>query len=358
MRGVERAVKGAVLCAALLTASEAALAAAGAITTTVTPLSDGNVTYSRPASGGTPALTTYVGYKVTLSNASGNTINSVTFEGTTSVTDLQEIAGFSSADGATCSRVTPPPSGTPLNGVTIRCALGQFPAGRSVTFALFFVAPVQDATSPLPEGTPDLVSFSGQAITAEGFRGGNSPNDSRDSWTAPDVLLGTPNPTKIKTAVPKSGGSFFTGTGGISLSTDKFATTVTVPPATTYTEAEINEAPTTFTGSCANFNTCFASQLTIPGTFSPYLTIVIRQDATNIKKGTKIDSAILKYFDASEIEHPILDCVAGMPNIDGTPCLLSKKYYKNSKVPGYTSDLDGDFEWTFLSLKNGRFEVW
>ena len=59
---------------ALFGAATAAFAGAGDIQTTVTPLQT-NVTYSRAA----PLLDTFVGLKVQLTNAGGNTINDISF---------------------------------------------------------------------------------------------------------------------------------------------------------------------------------------------------------------------------------------------------------------------------------------
>jgi hypothetical protein len=349
MRGMERAIKAAVLATTLLGAS-GAMAAAGEVTTIVTPVST-NVTYSSAASGGVPPLNTFVGYTVSMVNASGNTINKVSFEGTIFPTDLQEMVTFSSAEGASCSVVAAAPT-APANAVTIQCAFGQFSNGASASFALFFKAPVQDTISPLPAGS-DLVTFSGRTITAEGSNGGNSPNNSIDAWTTGAVTLGTNNPTLVKTAVPKSGGSFFTGVGGISLSTDPIATTVTLPTlAAAFTTATIQEGPAA--GNCNVFVTCFGTRLTIPGTFTPFLTTVVRLDAANIKSGSKIGSVTIVYTSDDGTVHAVGACASPTtPRADGIPCLASSKYYKNKSVPGWTPALDGDYEFTTISIGNG-----
>lgn len=334
-----------------------ALAGAGTLTTVVTPLSPA-VTYSSLAttSPARPALNTYIGYAISIANVGGNTINNISFTGASSVTDADETAVFSSAEGATCTATA--------GSGTINCAIGQLRAGQSFpTFAVFFKAPVKDTASPLPDGNAancaatDCVSFSGITYYAETTGGANSvPVNSTLPWTADAVTLGTFNPTLVKSAVQKSGGSLFTGSGGVSSSTDPFATSVVVPASATFTTAEILESPDAI--NCTNnFSACFRSDITIPGTFSPYLTIVLRQDASTILKGTKIESVLIQYTGSSGTTI-VGDCASPTsPRTDGLPCIAKRTYYKSSRTPGWTPDLDGDFEWTLINLKNGSYKV-
>jgi len=342
-----------VCCAALAPATS--LAGAGTLTTVVTPLSPA-VTYSSPASGQTPALNTYIGYSVRVANEGGNTINNIRFTGTASATDTDEVVVFSSSEGLTCTA-----SG---NGSSIECSIGQLAAGQSApAFAVFFRAPVRDSVSPLPNGnaatcaTTDCVSFGGVTFYAEGTGGANSvPDNSRPTWTAAPVTLGTFNPTLVKSAVPKAGGSLFTGSGGVSLGGDKFATTVTVPAGASFTTAEILESPDSV--DCGNnFNACFRSDITIPGVFSPYLTIVLRQDASTILKGTKIESVLIQYTGTGGTTTIGLCASPTTPRSDGIPCIAGRVHYKSSRTPGWTADLDGDFEWTLINLGNGSYKV-
>ena len=334
----------------------AASAGAGVLTTTVTPLSPA-VTYSSLASASParPALDTYIGYTVSIVNAGGNTINNISFTGSTQVTDGDEKAVFSSIEGATCT--------TPTT-TTIRCVIGQLKAGQAVpTFAVFFKAPVKDTASPLPDGlagscaTTDCVTFSGITSYAETTGGANSPVDnSIAEWTAGDVTLGTFTPTLVKSAVQKGGGRLFTGSGGVSTAADPFTTAVVVPAGTTFTTAEIVETPDGI--NCTNnFSACFRSDITIPGAFSPYLTIVLRQDASTILKGTKIESVLIQYTGASGTVI-VGDCASPTtPLTNGNPCIAKRTYYKSSRTPGWTLELDGDFEWTLINLGNGSYKV-
>jgi len=350
-----RSLKSAVFfVAATLGTITSAFGGAGVITTTVTPLST-NVTYSIA----TPKLDTYIGYTVQIENAGGNTVNNIVFSAAAVVTDAQESATFSSAEGATCMV-------DPADSTSIRCTIGQLSASTSYpTFALFYKAPAKDKISPMPDGAlgdcgnTDCVSFSGITYYAEGTGGleNSVPLNSTKSWSATAVALGTANPSLVKSSVPKGGGNFFTGSGGVTTGTDPFATTVSVPAAATYTTAQIEETPLTLTiePNCSNFVTCYKSQIDIPTTadFSPYLTIVLRMDAANIKKGTKIGGVAIYYEGAlvGECPNPTT------PLADGVPCIADRTYYKNPSVPGWTSDLDGDFEWRILNLRNGGYKV-
>lgn len=351
----------AILVALTVGGVTSAFAGAGIVSTTVAPVGT-NVTYSKLAAGKTPALNTYVGYTVSIgSDASNtNTINNVVFTATTSVTDGDEAAEFSSVEGASCA-VAANPAGSPVNARSISCAIGQLRAGQSYPpFVVFFKAPVKDTATPT---TPDNIRFSGITYYAEGTGGLQSPpQNSTVPWSAADVLLGTPNPVLIKSAVQKSGGTLFTG-DGVSTGSNPFTTAVTVPPAVTYSKAQIDVSPNAV--NCTNFSSCYQAQVSVldpttgsPATFSPYLTVVLRQDAATIVKGTKIESVTLVYTDAGSTEHIVGLCASPTtPRTDGIPCIANRVYYKNKGVSGWTTDLDGDFEWTLININNGGYKV-
>jgi hypothetical protein len=343
--------------AGLLVAATSASAGAGIVNTTVTALAP-NVSYS---TGGTKPLVTYIGYLVTVgSDASNtNTINNIAFTGTASATDSAEKPTFFSADGATCTT-------TNLDQTAISCAIGQLRAGQAYpTFAVFFKAPVKVVNGIADDPTEDAAKFSGITYYAEGAP---TPPNSTVAWSAADVLLGTPSPVNVKSSVPKSGGSFFTGSG-VTTTADPFATSVTVPGAATYTaEASIDEATFT-TGSsggalpitltCADFTPCYQTAVTVPGTFA-YLTIILRQDASTINAGVKIGSVNIWYDGSDALDdsyHGYLgQCPSPTTPLSDRPCIASSKYYKNKSVPGWTADLNGDFEWTIITNKNGGFK--
>jgi hypothetical protein len=160
--------------------------------------------------------------------------------------------------------------------------------------------------------------------------------------------------------VPKTGGNLFTGSGS-STTADPFATLVTIPAAPTYTaNAQINESPFSLPEGCVSFATCYLSVVTVPGSFD-YLQIVRRQDASTIPSGLKIGTVQIWYDGSDEVGdnfHGYLGlCPSPTTPLSDRPCIASTKYYKNKGVAGWTPDLDGDFEWTIITKKNGGFKV-
>ena len=341
-----------------------AMGGAGVMTTVVTPLSSA-ITYSTNAttSPARPALVTFVGYTVTITNAGNNTSNNVRFTGRTAVTDTAEKATFSSAEGASC---------TPSADLTsVECTFGQLRSGESVpTFALFFKAPVKVVNGASDGVDQDFVKFSGTTFYAEGPAGPNSPpQNSAVPWPSVTVTLGTFNPAQVKSAMPKSGGTFFTGEGALTTSTDPFAISVAVPPAPAYSTVELLESDVSGDVSCrslGHFFKCYQSAITIPNVdfsnTSSYLTIVARVDASNIKAGTKIGDVLIQYehlnaLNVFQVDNVGLCASPTTPRADGIPCITKAVHYKNKGVAGWTSELNGDFEWTFLNLKNGLIKV-
>jgi hypothetical protein len=356
-------------CAALA-APVAALANGAALSTEVTPLSS-TVTYSTAGSADAPALHSYVGYTVRVTNVGGAAAGDVHFKAMARATDSDEAVIFDSAEGAACTPIA--------DGSMADCALGALGPGQiAPAFFVFFRVPVKDALTPLPDGDAsmcaktDCVSASGIAYTGDG----SAPVS---AWSTAEVTLSKPNPAVVQTVVPKAGGTLFTGTG-VSLDTDLFTTLVTVPASAQFATAAISESPDA-TGCTNNFSTCFRSDVTIPGSFSPYLTIVLRQDASTILKGTKIDSVLIEYTGAAGSVILGQCANATTPRSDGIPCIAKRVHYVGQKghkgkggpkdhksargrkdhsggqTPGWTPDLDGDFEWTLINLGNGSYKV-
>jgi hypothetical protein len=363
-------------------AAPQSFAGAGMMQTVVTPLS-GTVTYSLEANGSTSAMPTYVGYEVQISNSGGNTINNIVFTATAAVTDSAEKATFSSADGITCATTVNPstaPNPGVNDGTSIQCPIGQLKANASYpTFAIFFKAPVK-VTNGIADGdNSDEVTISGVTYFAEGTGGvpNSIPDNSTDNW--PDspiaVTLGTCNPTNIKSALPKTGGSFFTSSGACAA--DPFSVGVNAPSPPTYTTVELLESDITSELACSsndNFYTCFKAQVTIPqvvysANSGKYLTVTLRILASDIKPGTKIGSVLIQYVDDTNPLNPVIynitqptrSCptVGGqsVPTFDGIPCLAKSVYYKNKSVPGWTPEIDGAYEWQLLNDKNGGYKA-
>jgi len=326
------------------------------------------VTYTTAANGSIPALKSYVGYEVAITNTGKNTVNKVTFTGTLSISAPNETASFLRADGATC--VTTPSGAT--NKTSISCALGTLTSGQSVPkFQIFFNSPIRNTSG---FNVSDAVSFSGITYYSETTNGGQpSPKNSQNFWgpangdasNPPTAGLGTPNPTKISTTIPTSTQSqlVFTGDGFCGIvSGVPFTTSVVVPP-TAFTTASI--ALSSNSNGCQNFQTCYQSQITIPGSFSPYLQIVLRAGGTNILAGD-IGSVQLNYTGDDPSPPPgsgwntwpvpVLACSNSMPNsgvLDGLPCLAASQTYYAQTVPPARQC----FEWTLLNHKNGSYRV-
>lgn len=325
------------------------------ITTDVSRLSEA-ASYSRDAttSPARPALLAIVGYQVVVANVGGNTTNNVRVRGSAATVPGESKLRFSSAEGAQCTT-------TNAEGTDIECALGQLRAGQShPPFQVFFQAPLKPAV-PIPG---HAVAFSGVTLYAEGT-GGPTPvwSNSTQPWSVGGtVSLDAPSSVSVKSLVQRGGGVLFTG-DGISTANDPFTTSVTVPASATFTTASITESPEGV--NCTNFTACNVSQVTIPGEFSPYLTIVLRQDASTLQPGTKLGSVVVYYLAddaaAGTPYTPLGACASPTtPNegaLAGVPCIADSKHYKSRKVPGWTPELDGDFEWTLINKKNGGYKV-
>jgi len=154
-----------------------------------------------------------------------------------------------------------------------------------------------------------------------------------------------------------------------------------VPPLNVHTTAEIAESGVTCTSP--NVVTCYTSQITIPGTFgaSPYLTIRLSQDISNIRlvrvcgyrDGTDRDEddwfCVTKRVPIEQISivyvpdsgtvpapsvvlnlQPTRDGICTPPT-DGRPCLAWREVIKN----GAGSPIR--YEWILYNRKNGGYKV-
>lgn len=354
----------AALVLSMFGAAQAVAGVLGAISTQVEALSD-VVTYS---SAGTNALNTRVGYKVTVSNVGGNTVNNVVFAGNAVVRKLaddtinaNELPLFVEVndDAGACGT----PTGT---STAVTCNLGQMRAGSTRVFAVFFNGPVKDNDCFVANGPScEVVRFAGATDYSEGTNDNTTSND-RSDWVGPaDVPLGTANPTRVKTALPKSGGTFFTGLAAEpSPLTYPFATKVGAPNPPVYSYAEIvlskaiDNAEVQLCTNAGNFNNCYASQITIPGVIYPtsaagYLTITLRIDSSEV--GSQFKSANVKvYYDASDSPLPRCSALGGFPTATDPHCVLPATRYSNS---GKNGELRGDVEVTVLGLRNGTYRI-
>ncbi len=323
----------------------AALAAAGILNTAVVPVVDG-VTYSQAA----PVLNTYLAYTVTVVNGGANTINTVRFTGQASAVGGAASPAYVSVDllpEDACRQVA----------ATVECDLGTLRAGQTSEFVLFFSAPLAPAGN-----AAGAAQFKGITYYGEGDKDApGSVQNSAVAWASADVGLGTNNPSLVRSVVRKSGGTLFTNLNGIGTAAQPLAATVTVPAGEAYTTAQIAIGPQTqFT--CNSFKTCDRAEITVPGSFFPYMRVLLRQAKDNLAPGAKIDG-VLVWYEGSDFAGYIGDCPAlNTPIYDpaaGTsvPCINARRFYKNSRSPGWTPELDGSFEIEVIQNENGSFNM-
>jgi hypothetical protein len=349
----------AALGALALGAISSAFGGAGVVSASITPLGDTNVTYSIA----TPAMDTFVGYTVALSNTGGNTVNNISFTVTATATDAAEAVVLVNEAlylPAACAKTAP-------NVFT--CTVGQLGAGASFpTFQVFYKAPVKVTNGSADTDGSDFVNLTMQAQYAEGSNGAN-PNNPPDNsirvFDAPPVLLGTSNPDRIKSGVPKTGASLYTGVAGIPSSSNKSTMLANVPPLTeSFTTADllitrVTDDANTGDAACiaqANFRECPTYAVTIPGTFA-FLTTTYRIDASSQKKsaGKILSETIITYSDPLAVP-PVPETIVGQcaglntPRSDGIPCINKKQCHKNNVQP---STLANDCEWELINTKNG-----
>lgn len=380
-----RNLKNAALLAAglLAAAGQAHAGVADALDVYVEPIAP-TVTYSgifevqkRRNVTATSELKSYVAYRIDIDNIAANTVNNVVFTATTSVLKglVPELTGLlatyayaeSISGTVTCS-----PTTSDLTSVS--CSVGQLRSSGGTTFWLYFLAPKNENGAD-PANPTEYVSLATETFYSEGGNdsSGSQPNDSSGPIPADKVDLGTPNPALVISALPSDRPvTLFTGNGLFAEpqigASPPLQTSVTVPAgASVPTEtidptAEIAQTleGAAGTGSCNNFYSCYSSSLTIPtvmtGSVAPggkFLTIVLRIDATNILKGTKISSVIPEYTDDLGSTYPVLKCEVdtSLGEYKALPCWTSRVAIKNAQDPNE----DGDFVWEVIHNENGRY---
>jgi hypothetical protein len=368
-----RFCKLAVTLVALIAVAPQALAGtAGAFDFSAVTTVSNRVTYSKPAE----QLKTFVAFNVgagdyLLKNIAGNTLNDITITFSATVTDgaetlkLVDPATYLAGLPAGCSY----PSGA-ANPLVITCRLRQYKAGDSLPpFTVFYEAPAKVTQTQAPfvgdaDGT-DRVKLDIRVVYAEGTNGGNPRPNSVVDVPMPDgaaAVLGTENPLLVKSAVPKAGGTLFTGVGvttlgAVATATDPWTTTVIVPanfsaPTGNYTVATIAE--TSDVPLASNLFTKESTQLTIPGSFSS-LRILLRRDVSTIAPKAKIDSARIYYSPntaGTDLGTELFACTLAGPS-PGVPCINRRTEYTKRNAP--SSAWEGDWEFEILALDNGRY---
>lgn len=420
---ITRSAVGAVMM--LFIASSAQAGVTNSVAATVQPVTS-QVSYSTAANidpTASPPLKgqTFVAYDVTVTNVSGNAVNNIQFVGALYIRNNQSLETNSSesadlalgpvydANGApvtTCSKLASAPSSLtptpPTGALIVSCSIGKLTAGSSRTLKLFFLAPPNRTGITDASQFREVARFYGVNSYSEGTSDTSTvPNDVTlwsAAWSIPtdndqalclygengDVCLGTTNPTYVKSALSKNGGTFLTGTnaypGSVASGLYPFASSVSAPKSTNVnTTVEILLSPITpdplaSSGTTARecsvndkLLTCYASALTIPsldltnvtvGGTQQYLTIVLRIAPTELKQGTKIDKVRVFYSDSTDPNQKgdeVVDCKNVSPNPGiAAPCWTSRQAYKNNASP---AELRGVFEWIIIYVKNGGYKV-
>jgi hypothetical protein len=344
-----------VLFTALIYGGPAALAQ-----TTCAPTQDPNVCVSVSAAPSVtfsqPGSPTFVTYVVSIENRHSNVLNRVRFGGT--VVGTTNFVNPATGQPVFASNPTAYPA-VQTGDVPLTCnlmAAAVIECSGDGTFGVS-VPPGQRASINLMVETPYVLGVPIVFTWNASFAEGNSSSGSANNGTAlgsSSTLLTTPGST-VAADLPASGGSL-TATSG------EFITTATITQAGRTTSVNITQSKNPTSAVCRSFKTCYASAQTIPGTFDPPLKFTLQMDAANIKRGTKIESVDIRYTGAdinntTVANWPVPMClVSGVPRDDGLPCISTRTFFKNSRVPGWTIDRDGDFLWEIISTKNGTFE--
>jgi hypothetical protein len=349
-------------CAAMVLGWSAMLGAAGApgsnLAVTVTPTPP-QVNFS------TAALVSHAAYEVRIDNRGPEGLRQIVFSANTTVWQgygaatgslkPERLAQFVEAIGAECAARNKPKT-------SLRCRIDGLAPGASIVFQVVVRAPVADAKP----SDDDRIVFAWHASLSHGGHDGNDTDD-RAAWDddphasgadhgkAKTALL-QPSANGVASFIPSTGGTIFTGTTGVPDRTDRFATTVVVPQATT---ADVREQLDV--QSCgADLLGCFLSDVTVPGTFdSPFLVIKLRRDASTIRYGAKIANATVGYKENPDDPHePFVDLPSctytyGVPTPKVPRCIKARIAYTKHNAP--SPDLIGDWEFVIWAIRNGRF---
>ncbi len=309
-----------------------------------------SVTYSQ---SGSP---TFVTYAVSIFNGHTNVLNRVRFGGT--VTGTTDFVNPANGQVVFSSSPTVYPA-VQVGNVALACNLTasnviECPGDGSLGVQLL---PGQTASFSVmvntPSGLGDNIVFTWSSSFAEGSSTSGSANNGTAAGMAATSI--TEPGSTVSATLPSSGGSL-TATSG------EFITTATITTPQRITSVNIAQSKNPTSGVCRSFKTCYASEQTIPGEFDPPLKFTLQMDAANIKRGTKIENVDIRYTgtdinNTTVANWPVPMClVSGVPRADGLPCISTRIFFKNTRVPGWTVDRDGDFLWEAISKKNGTFE--
>jgi hypothetical protein len=317
------------------------------------------VTVSTSSTQQTPV--TYVAYLVTFNNGGGSDINQLQIDAATSVTSGLTTAVIQG------SSVNPAlPSACVVSGTSLSCAFGTLPPRATLTFPIIVAVP-QYAAAPV----------AGQSITLSlhaTFREGKSTTASGNSLGELSTTVSTPvaaqSDSSLKSVVVKAGGSFFTGGNGIPKTSDVYTSSVAFQPLSanfslvTIDESAFAPSQTALCVGGRHFNTCFSTLLFAPAVVyaqnAGFLTETIRVHPANFVSGAKMNTVIWEYIPTDDngvpagAATPVSLCASPTtPRTDGIPCQRGPVLCYKKSTPGWTPELDGVCEWSFLNTRNG-----
>lgn len=254
--------------------------------------------------------------------------------------------------------------------------------GNFITFVVIVKTPVAFNYSPalFSTNTVGQVLLNLRATSREG-----KSNNASDSSLGETIGLMSSDVTKLSyqsvtSLVLKNRQSdFFTGAGKTTTDpTDPYVTKIGVPntPAIkNLTKLKVVESPVLPDDNLdckngRNFSTCYNSQIDItePGTtggYAPvtlpvgtYFNFELRVGPTSIRNGLNTDK-VRVIHDGSEIGYCTLTSQSGATPATylSLPCIDGMTYYKNSRVNGWTEELDGVLQIKLLGDKNGLWSV-
>jgi hypothetical protein len=255
-------------------------------------------------------------------------------------------------------------AGNPVaaNTVSFTCRVAHMPSGATFpAFFAFYTAPTKVVNGSADGPNTDFVSTDVLIVYAEGTN--DQPNSVPtnsviDKPQANLVLLGTSNPTNVKSGVSKDGVLLATGNNAIpTAATYPFASSLNVPPlptSTAPTKAEILLSPDDDAQLCqnaGNFSHCYQAAVTVlnvsyVGT-SSVMTLLLRIDGAEVINPFRAANVHI-YHDGAEV----FACQAGQPDAVTTACVQSISRYSNAASNG---DLRQDVEVRVLTLKNGSW---
>ena len=292
-------------------------------------------------------------YKVTLTNNATNTLNRVKFEGTAQLTTGSLSASIAIDSVVVAS--TQDPNCVVSSSNVVTCTVGSLAPQGSVLFYAVVKSPLSGDNITL---NWTFNGAEGNSLTGQGC----CTKTGLASTLLTDALS-TSGKTKAKSFVaPLTGLTLFTGAssgavdviGSPATRSDPYTTTVVIPMGVT-TTAAIEE--TEALALPCQVGACYKSQLTIPGAFTPRLTIFLRRDGTTTVGN--IRNAVIYYTADTVGAVPIqlVGCDLTDPPGPAThlPCIKSRLEYTRSNSPSPVDDWVNDWQFEIWASDNGKY---